>query len=140
MKVGIVIAVLLAIASCGHAQKAGNKADAQSAVENKRWVLQKLMGENVPKTGGDVYIRYINAIAFEGNGGCNRITGHYKLGDKTITMKDMAVTEMACDVMDWESKFLKMLEQADGYKIIGDNFYLYQGNKETASFRAIYLE
>ena len=132
--------------SCGQSHKAGTtkeearKLDMQNAIENKRWVLQKMNGTQVPKGDRDIYITFKNASAFVGNGGCNGFSGHYKMDSKTISLTDIVSTKMACPSLETETTFFEILRRANGYKIMQDHFSLMDGNDEIATFDAVYLK
>ncbi len=112
----------------------------QNAIENKRWVLQTLNGEQIPKQTKDIYITFKNTSAFDGFAGCNRISGHYKMDLKTISLTDVIATKMACPSLEIETKLLDVLQKTNDYKIIQDHLLLMNGKDEIAKFDAVYLK
>jgi heat shock protein HslJ len=64
-----------------------------------------------------------------GNAGCNNYTARYQMEDGTLTISEIAVTEMQCiepeGVMETESAFLQNLGRAATYRIEGDKLTLF---------------
>src|SRR5690606_38393922 len=108
--------ICLGLLACGNAKNAGSSDIAkqenkeiknQETIENKRWVLKTLYGENIRAYKKDIFIIYKNAGAFNGNGGCNGFGGSYEIDNQTISMKDIIHTQMACNMLATENDFLK---------------------------------
>ncbi len=61
-----------------------------------------------------------------GFGGCNNLTGAYKLSGDQITFMRVAATRRAClEGMDVEGALFKALERARTWKILGQHLELY---------------
>jgi heat shock protein HslJ len=73
-----------------------------------------------------------------GLGGCNRLTGSYKLNRDQLSFSHVAGTMMACiEGMDTEREFLKSLTEAASWKITGQHLELSDANgKVVARFAA----
>lgn len=67
--------------------------------------------------------------SFHGNGGCNSISGKVKIEGNSIKFSNMISTEMYCDNMPQETKFINSLENAETFKIEGCEMHLFQKNK-----------
>ncbi len=61
-----------------------------------------------------VQVEFETADKVSGFAGCNRFFGAFKHGGDKLTLGPLATTRMACpeDVMDRETRFLKILETA----------------------------
>jgi heat shock protein HslJ len=79
---------------------------------------------------------------FVGNGGCNNISGSYKLeGVNRISISSVATTRMACPKMEIESQLLKALQEADSFTILEDQLILKKENMPPlAKFRTVYTK
>lgn len=61
-----------------------------------------------------------------GSGGCNSLTGAYKLNGSELIISGVAATRMACiEGMDTEAAFFKALENVRSWKILGQHLELY---------------
>jgi copper homeostasis protein (lipoprotein) len=61
-----------------------------------------------------------------GFGGCNKLTGSYKLNNDEITFSGVAATQMAClQGMEIEGALFKALKQVRTWKIVGEHLELY---------------
>ncbi len=61
---------------------------------------------------------------FQGNGGCNQITGKVNVEANKIKFSNIISTKMYCDNMAQENKFTTSLEAAEKYKIDGCELHL----------------
>jgi heat shock protein HslJ len=94
---------------------------ADPGLENKKWILVELMGQEITAGEGR---RTANLMfdsetgRFSGNNSCNVINGGYELKEgNRITFGKMASTLMACPDMETADRFNKVLETADNYTI-----------------------
>ncbi len=73
-----------------------------------------------------------------GFGGCNNLTGGYKLNGAEITFGSIAATQMACiQGMDTEEALFKALDKVRTWKIFGEHLELYDaGGNMLARFEA----
>ncbi len=124
-----------------------NKVLENEEITGKYWKLVEIDGVKVEDAEyltkeAHFVLNEENKIA--GNLGCNLFNGSYKLGEgSTINFSKMAVTLMACDDMEVESAFIRILEHTNHYSMGGDVLLL--NNKEgqktnnLAKFVAVYL-
>jgi heat shock protein HslJ len=64
-----------------------------------------------------------------GAGGCNRLTGSYKLNADQITFSQTAVTTMACvKGMDTEKSFLDALKRVQGWRVTGQQLEFFDAS------------
>jgi heat shock protein HslJ len=94
-----------------------NRADYQ--LENKKWILTELMGQEfVPGQGMAEAFLYFDMETgrFSGNNSCNVLNGNYELKEgNRITFGRMASTLMACPEMTKADQFDQVLERTDNY-------------------------
>lgn len=77
-----------------------------------------------------------------GNGCCNILFGIYTLlGADHIHISKVGTTLMACLHMDIESEFLKVLQAADTYQVVGDMLILNKTRMAPlAGFKTVYMK
>jgi heat shock protein HslJ/uncharacterized lipoprotein YbaY len=113
----------------------------QAALENTHWKLTRL-GQtplsDSPQQEPYVVLDPANQHV-SGSGGCNRITGTYKLKGNELTFSRMVATMMACmQGMDTERKFLKTLGDVTSWKITGHTLQMFDDNQNAiAEFEAV---
>ena len=94
---------------------------------NQRWVLVEMKGVPVQLSGGrrDAFINFeATEKRFNGNGGCNQISGNYILDKNEIQFHDVISTKMACNDIEFENVFLSTLNSIDRYEVKGDDILL----------------
>lgn len=115
----IVILLFLGVISCkNNAKKPFGK---DPALEQKTWELMEMNGTavSVPPSGKQIYLTFEGqGNTFGGCSGCNQCNGMYTTGDDMIKLHTMAVTQMACENMEQESQFLKVMEESNRYKLM----------------------
>jgi heat shock protein HslJ len=91
-------------------------------LENKKWVLTELMGQEV--TFEDEKRQAFLTFESEsgrvyGHDSCNRLTGSYELkeGNRISFGRGMAATMMACPDMETSNRFNEVLNKVDNYTI-----------------------
>ena len=90
-----------------------------------RWRLTQLDGEPVPKASGrgrEAALLFDAAQSrVAGSGGCNALSGGYRLDDERITIMQLAGTMMACsaEAMAQERDFVAILGQARRWLVAG---------------------
>lgn len=106
-----------------------------------RWVLESLEGKELDKTlfRNDLPSMEINSSTKKVNGfsGCNRFNGSIFQERELLRFTQLLSTKMACEQMDFEDKFLKVLQQSTGYKIKNNRLFLTQSDQVVAVFRKI---
>jgi heat shock protein HslJ len=92
-------------------QKAVKQQQDNAGIQDKRWSLVNMNGKTQEKS--PIWLEFDTAThRFNGNGGCNKVTGEYELDGNQITFGKVISTRMACidaDANERESTFLKML-------------------------------
>jgi heat shock protein HslJ len=106
------------------------------AIQEKYWKLTELNGS--PVTLDSTLFREPHLILkensgrFSGNGGCNNISGQYKLvNPDSIYFSKAISTMMACPGLALESSFLKCLDKARTYKVSGDKLEFKDAEKKS---------
>ena len=105
------------------------------------WFLEKLDGK-VPVIGG-LYLKQKLSITFHrdgkfsGYGGCNSIFGKYIINksSKTIQITSLGSTERGCKVLQQESRYMKMIQNAVRYEINGEQLILITTKDKKLIFR-----
>lgn len=95
------------------------------------WKLVSVNGKilqetkNKPKEAHIMFIQQDSMVV--GSGGCNRLRGGFSLEYSTnrLSFKKISTTMMACDNLDTEAEFLKVLENVSQYKIIKDSLMIF---------------
>lgn len=120
-------------------------AEATATLENTYWKLAEMNGQPVitPTDAREVHMILgptETAKQIKGFAGCNTIGGSYSTEGSKIKFVTLS-TKMFCqDTQEIENFFLKVLSQADSYKINGQTLELYQGSTLLAPFTAVYLK
>ncbi len=107
-----------------------------ASLEGKRWDLVSVDGRSAANSGS--YIEFDSTSGkVSGKGGCNGFGGTYtsETGNK-LKIEGIISTKMACDHLDIENSFFRMLEKADRYTIDKGGLQLYQGNSLLATLKA----
>jgi heat shock protein HslJ len=80
------------------------------------------------------------ASQLNGRAGCNQYGGDCRVSGDNIRMSNLYQTEMAClnpGVMEQETLYLNLLEQAKLYEIRNADLYLYSSDGETLVFERV---
>jgi beta-lactamase class A/heat shock protein HslJ len=114
-------------------------------ITEKYWKLVELMSKKVQhneknKREPHIILKTENNRV-HGSGGCNTFNGSYELKEgNRISFSKIASTLMACDNMETEAQFLKVLEMTDNYFISVDTLILNKARMAPlAKFEAVYL-
>lgn len=117
---------------------------ADNELVEKYWKLYEIMGEPI-KEGDlvkDAHLRFkvIGSRVF-GNGGCNELSGTYKVSDgNRIEFSQLVSTMMMCPNMEIEGKLKEVLEMADNYYAQNDTLVLNRARMAPlARFVAVYM-
>ncbi len=65
--------------------------------------------EAEPLTG--IFIKFNADSSFNGNAGCNQMSGKYILKGTSIKFSNIITTKMACDKLEQETAFLQLLQE-----------------------------
>ena len=104
---------------------AGGSPKTNLPLEGTQWKLTEMDGKADPAfaAGEDTFNFTLDPsrMMVYGVGACNRLFGPYELEEGNgLDIERLASTMMACPNMDLESRFAKLLEEADKYEIDGD--------------------
>jgi heat shock protein HslJ len=116
------------------------------AILEKYWKLVELKGNPVTMDSALMKEPHIifkkSTKRFVGNGGCNSISGTYQVeGPDRIKISHAISTQMACCRMDIEQQFLRDLQAADNFYIVGDALVLNKARMAPlARFKAVLMK
>ncbi|MGN6803569.1 MAG: META domain-containing protein [Ginsengibacter sp.] len=91
------------------------------------WNLVALNGQMVAPnaTSKSMYLEFKADSTVSGNGGCNAFSGNFSTNNKNeISFGDMVRTNVLCNGINNEKKFLDALAKSDHYKISNDTLIL----------------
>lgn len=120
------------------------KHDANADVREKYWKLIELSGKPIRMKEGQLHEPHL-ILKFSGrvigSTGCNRLMGAYTLGEGyQLRFRQIASTLMACQDVEYEGEFLRVLENVDNYTLRNDTLSLYKARTAAqARFVAVYL-
>ncbi|MDR2887086.1 MAG: META domain-containing protein [Bacteroidales bacterium] len=108
----------------------------------KYWKLLELYGNPVTSPREAHIIFHIDGSRFNGNAGCNTISGSYQARDNgRIAFSQTVSTQMMCLSMETENRFKEVIGRADSYSIQGDTLTLNRARMAPiARFVAVYLQ
>ena len=101
------------------------------------WTLQSMQGasantyfdEQPPTITFD-----FNSNKVSGNAGCNRYSGPFKLDKETLDVTTPVATRMACDHLEGETKFLKLLSTPSKIEVEENMLVLKEDGRELLRF------
>ncbi len=98
-------------------------------LENSYWKLTRLQDQPVTVAAQQrepYLILRPEDHRLSGSGGCNRLTGSYRLEGARLTLGQVASTMMAClDGMATEHAFLQALNRVETFEILGEHLELF---------------
>ncbi len=135
---------------CAHAQRTGKTSEMTgtsseaSALEandmqpllNREWALESLgpIGSEEPiGTSVKITLEFEEDGRLHGSAGCNRYFGTFKSATQnSLTAGPIGTTMMMCsgEVMDWEIRYLKALQDISSYKIENRHLMLFYDSDE----------
>ena len=101
--------------------KTNQHASTDKSLESTKWILVEMMGKPVSTSqeGKNIYLvlnKGENNIT--GYSGCNGFGGNYELSaGNRIAFSKMIGTMMACEDMETETQFLKLMQTVDNYNV-----------------------
>jgi heat shock protein HslJ len=104
------------------------------------WALESIEGKTYSRVENQnlhptVEI-YLAEERFNGNTGCNNMSGKITVNGSKISFTNIITTKMFCDGVD-ETSFISALEKANNYKIEKMRLYLYDDDRELLVLRKI---
>jgi heat shock protein HslJ len=135
MKYAAVVALagilILSLAACQGADSAsGDPLDGTSWVLMTYRKTRPISGTTITATFEDGQVR--------GSAGCNSYGGSYQVSDDTITVGQVAITEMAClepeGAMDQELVFVEFLTDAQTFRLADGQLQILRSDGEALTF------
>ena len=133
MKRSLIVAVIATAAVC---VACTSKTDNSAMLSAHEWMLDEIVydGNDFTETPPtDVTIIFADSTGrVSGNGGCNHFSGTYKLSEENkIVISAPAATLRACLDMEFESKYFKLLEKINEYKVDESSLELKAASEKT---------
>jgi len=134
----IAAAALSMLAACG-------ETTANLPLEGTQWKLTEMDGKADPAFDAEEdtfnFTLDPSRMMVYGVGACNRLFGSYEReGKDELDIDRLASTMMACPNMDLESRFAKLLEEADKFRIDGDVLTLFDDGRKVLVFKGTKAE
>jgi heat shock protein HslJ len=96
---------------------------------NNQWIIEHFNNPERFVESKNCYINIdINIGNFSGSDGCNNINGKLKINADSISFENIISTKMACEKMEQSNVFIKNISDANKYKIIGGELFLYKND------------
>ncbi len=109
-----------------------------TTLETAVWQLTKILADPLPFIVPDtipISIKFAEG-KLEGHDGCNGIGGSYVADGKNLTISNLIQTQMYCEgASQWEERFVQCLENAQTYKIDGEELEILSGDMGGLVFR-----
>jgi putative lipoprotein len=115
------------------------------SLERNEWSLDSYGEQDEPEhvlDGTRITMKFDQAKAeVSGSGGCNTYFGSYDIDGSSLSISNLAWTEMAClspsGVMEQEQEFLSLLADAGSFKIDDDSLTITCSNGKQMHFKII---
>lgn len=82
----------------------------------------------------NVYILFVTDSTFTGKAGCNNMSGKFNLKGTGIKFSNIITTKMACDVLEKETAFLKLLQETVSTYTVTENQLLLRDGSSNILF------
>jgi heat shock protein HslJ len=109
-------------------------AEAKPRLEETRWRLSSF-GYLKMAVPDNIWIR-LEGGRFEGNAGCNGLSGEYERQGSRIRFRQGPATRMACPNIGMEARFRRLLEEVESWEIKGGRLLLKRGGSPLLIFGA----
>ena len=112
-------------------------------IEGRSWVVREMTADGVKVQPVESAVPVANFVegTVSGVAGCNSYSGSYATDGDTITIGPLAATLMFCEqpegAMDQEASYLRLLQEADGYRVSDDMLTLIQGETVLIEFTVL---
>jgi heat shock protein HslJ len=113
---------------------------AQPRLTKYAWELTQLNGRDMGHSNASLYFDEAKK-GFNGNAGCNRMSGSYSVNRNAIKFSKIITTKMFCSkpgVMQEEADFTRALSAATRYTITRETMRIYSGRKKILEFQRQY--
>jgi heat shock protein HslJ len=115
------------------------RTNAQSNLLGGRiWRLESINGKAANVDGATLEFDLAQG-RFNGNGGCNRMSGTVKVGQNSIRFNGVAMTRRAClspEATQVENRYSTNLARVRSYRVEGDTLTFYAGKNSLLTFSA----
>ena len=103
------------------------------------WVLETMDGKAVDREKPRPRLElFPEEGRIAGTGGCNQLFGQMEASGWQINFQDIGTTKMYCrELMETESRFLQLLQEADSYRIKELKLILLSGEETTLVFQKV---
>ena len=125
---GLILTAILLLSACG----GGSLSD---PLNGTAWTLTAING--TPVLANSSVTAEFTGGKIGGSSGCNSYGGAYKASGKKITTDSIAMTLMACmdaGVMEQESAFLEVLQNAQTFEITEGQLLIFSSDGKSLSF------
>lgn len=117
-----------------NAQNRIQKAETDTTIYNRVWVLSRLNNRKINYKQGQERITLVITSENEyasGSSGCNTYVGQVVIKRNHIMFRDIGVTRMACpeENIQLERIYLNNLNDIDAWAIIDEDLYLYKNDR-----------
>ncbi len=112
-------------------------------IEGRSWVVQEMTVDGVKVQPIDSAMPVANFVegTVSGVAGCNSYSGSYATDGDAITIGPLAATLMFCEqpegAMEQETLYLRLLQEADSYRVSDDTLTLLQGETVLIEFTVL---
>jgi heat shock protein HslJ len=143
LTIAIIVLVSLTINKFGFDSGTSEKTSVRmdAPLVGTQWTLVELSNTKIPTNAMSNGIFFIlrKDSTVSGNGGCNTFTTRYALGkNNRIQFGEMVRTNVSCEAIAVEQKFINALASADHYHLTGDTLLLNRGaSMNLAKFVAV---
>lgn len=143
LTIAIIVLVSLTINKIGFDSGTSEKTSVRmdAPLVGTQWTLVELSNTKIPANAMSNGIFFIlrKDSTVSGNGGCNTFTTRYALGkNNRIQFGEMVRTNVSCEAIAIEQKFINALASADHYHLTGDTLLLNRGaSMNLAKFVAV---
>jgi len=132
----------ISISSRSIFNKSGTRAQQTGVITDRRWKLVELVGKPVADSinGKEPFLMLQTTDGrYSASGGCNGIGGNFSLEERgRIKFSAGMSTKMACENMEIENEFTRVLISADNYSVSGDTLSLNKARMAPlARFKAV---
>jgi heat shock protein HslJ len=121
MKYLIILSIAITSIQCSP------KLSPDAAWGNQRWVLVQMKGVPVQQSESrrDAFLTFeTGEKRFNGNGGCNQVSGNYTIERNRISFGEVVSTKMSCNDIEFENVFISTLGSIDRYEVLGNELLL----------------
>lgn len=116
----VLVATVVLVSSCCSCRIPAKRSTVP--ITGGEWQVVQMDGVNIKAEGDSFTLTFKTDNTFFGKGDCNRLTGGYKSDNTngTLSFGGVASTRMFCPKQAGEDKFIRLLNETDGYTIDGN--------------------